>query len=125
MDLTQLIAAMTAIAQAIPVIGPYLPTVLAIVTTIVTLGAIIATVLPAPKPGANAFYRVAYDFVQWCALNKGQGINLTSPKVNGLVAGPSALSEPAQAVSSIRVPEPIPVTPGAVPVVPLSQATKP
>lgn len=112
MDLAAIIAA---IAQ-IPYVGPYV----VYIPAIIAIGAIIATVLPAPKPGANVVYTFLYELVQWCALNKGQGINLTSPKVNGLVAGPFALSAPAQAVTVSPVDKPTPVAPGTIPQPPVT-----
>jgi hypothetical protein len=72
MDLISLIQAI----QATPIVGPfvvYLP-------PLVLLGAALAAVLPAPGVNAGGWYRVLYETVQWCAINKGCAANAVQPR---------------------------------------------
>jgi hypothetical protein len=105
MDLTTLIAAIA----SVPYIGPvaiYIPAV-------ITIGAVVAVFLPAPQPSASVVYKALYALVQWCALNKGHGVNLSDPASAGIVGGPSATSAPHIAVTSVPLADPT-ATPGPV-----------
>jgi hypothetical protein len=86
MDLLTLIQ----LLHDVPVIGPFL----LYLPAVVTIGAVLSVVVPAPGPTSNSAYKAAYEVLQWCALNKGQATNLTAPVNAGLVAGPTALSAP-------------------------------
>ena len=68
--------ALVALIQSIPVIGPYA----AWVPVVITIGSVIALKLPAPGPASGWLHQVVYDFVQWCALNKGKATNAIDPK---------------------------------------------
>lgn len=92
MDLITLIQML----HGVPYIGP----VLLYVPAVVTIGAILSVVVPAPTASSNAAYKVAYEVLQWCALNKGQASNLTAPANAGIVAGPTAISAPRVATTS-------------------------
>jgi hypothetical protein len=59
----------------IPGIGPYLPTIAALIS----VGAAIATVLPPPSANAGRVYRGIYTIVNWVALNIGQAKNCAAP----------------------------------------------
>ena len=95
MDLLTLIQLLHGIPYAGPVLL-YLP-------AIVTVGAILSIVVPAPAPTANVAYKFFYEVLQWCALNKGQATNLTAPANAGVVAGPTAVSAPRMATASAPV----------------------
>jgi len=87
---------------------PYAGPVLLYIPAIVTIGAILSVVVPAPGASSNGAYKVAYEVLQWCALNKGQASNLTAPANAGIVAGPTAISAPRVVVTSAPAPAPTP-----------------
>lgn len=91
MDLTTLIAAIASI--------PYFGPVAIYIPGIITIGAVISMFLPAPQATSNAVYKALYAVVQWCALNKNHGVNLSAPSSAGIVGGPSAISAPMVALT--------------------------
>lgn len=83
--------------NSIPGVGPYIP----YVTLAIAIGAAVSMVLPAPSASAGAVYKALYAVVQWCALNKGHGVNLSAPSSAGIVGGPGAIAAPMVATASV------------------------
>ena len=92
MDLPTLVSLISSIPYAGPVLV-YLPVV-------VSIGALISVVVPAPPETANGAYKAAYWVLQWCALNKGHAVNLSSPDSVGIVGGPGAITAPQVSTAS-------------------------
>lgn len=67
---------MTAISQ-IPGIGPFLP----YIALVITIGAAVATILPAPVSTSGVWYQMLYRGVQWLALNAGHAKNAEDPQI--------------------------------------------
>lgn len=58
----------------------------------ITLGAMLATIIPAPASDSSVYYRALYRVLQWCALNIGAAKNASDPVsraeiLTGQVAG--------------------------------------
>lgn len=58
---------------------PYGGRLLVWVPLIITSGAILSTIVPAPLLTSSRVYWILYRALQWCALNVGRAQNITDP----------------------------------------------
>jgi hypothetical protein len=92
-------AAVQAIATLYPSLGIYLGAFATIVTAAISIGSILATVVPAPSRATGLHYWI-YTVVNFCALARGHAASLSAPSSAGIVGGPGAIAAPRIATAS-------------------------
>jgi hypothetical protein len=86
--------------KMIPGVGPYLAQLVSALISLVVLGALLSLKVKAPQASASRTYKIFYEILQWCALNKLEATNLTAPANSGRIAGPLALAAPQTALNA-------------------------
>lgn len=69
-------------------------------TAAVTIAAVLSAAMPAPKKTSGAYY-MAYQAVNWIALNLWHARNLSAPESTGIVGGAGAVTAPLIATAVV------------------------
>jgi hypothetical protein len=93
-------AAVQAIATLYPSLGIYLGAFVTILTAAISIGSVLATVIPAPSRTSGLRYWI-YTMVNFCALARGHATSLSAPSSAGIVGGPGAIAAPQVSTASI------------------------
>lgn len=96
------LASFLAQLAALPHLGwlaVYGPTIAFITVTVCSF---VATKMAAPTQATGGYYWI-YTLVNWGALSFGHAQSLSAPASNGLVGGPTAISAPRIATTSVPV----------------------
>jgi hypothetical protein len=102
-------AAVQAVATLYPSLGIYLGAFATIVTAAISIGSVLATVVPAPTRTTGLHYWI-YTVVNFCALARGHATSLSAPSSAGIVGGPGAIVAPQIAVTTRPAPVSVPST---------------
>lgn len=73
------------------------------ITAAITIAAVLAVVMPAPKTTSGLYYWL-YQAVNTIAINFGHAKNLSAPESKGIVGGPTAISNPQIATTAMPAP---------------------